>query len=495
MVFNARHDTHDHLSIRGSRRLSYLRAEHSLTVADSKGRVMQDRSPLVVRMVVLVFLLGISYSVSAQTPLGLSQAVSIALEKNPLRRAAMADERASSAAVTETRSGLWPRITFSEAATRGNDPVYAFGTRLRQGRFSATDFALNRLNHPTPIGDFTTKFGGEWRLFDSFSNLLNVRRAQKMKEAASRQLERTDQETIFRVVNAYYTLLLAQKQQQLAEQAAKTSEAILQDSRNRFQSGLVVESDYLSAQVNHASRQQQLIQARNAVALAGVQLNVALGVSPDQPFALGEVLNEKPLSTGPLDEFENRALASRPDLKRVMAEESAQADGVKLAKAAFGPRINAFGSWQLDNPTMFAGGGSNNWVAGAELQFDIFSGGEKMARLKRERALKEKAEAMRQAFTDGVRLELRKAYFDHDAAKQMLDVTRASVSQAEESLRISQNRYNGGLTTITDLLRVEEATRKARTDYWQSVYQYQITYANLELAAGTLTAQSPVVTQ
>ncbi len=490
-----RHNADDNLSSRGFYRLSRLRADRSRAGGYSKGRLMQDRNPLVVRLLILAIVLGISCSLLAQTPLTLTHAVSIALEKNPLRKAALADERVSTASVSEARSGLWPRITFSETATRGNDPVYAFGTRLRQGRFSAADFALNRLNSPTPIGDFTTRFGGQWRLFDSFSNVLNVRRAQNMKEAASRQLQRTDQETIFRVVNAYYGLLLAQKQQQLAEQAAQTSQAILHDSRNRFQSGLVVESDYLSAQVNHASRQQQLIQARNDVALARVQLNVALGVSPDQPFQPGEALDEKPLAAAPLDELEKRALESRPDLKRVMAEEAAQATGVSLAKAAFGPRINAFGSWQLDNPTMFAGGGANNWVAGAELQFDLFSGGEKMAHLKRERALKEKAAALRQAFADGVKLELRKAYFDHDAARQMLDVTRASVSQAEESLRINQNRYNGGLTTITDLLRVEEATRKARTDYWQSVYQYQITYANLELAAGTLNAQSPVVTQ
>ena len=76
-----------------------------------------------------------------------------------------------------------------------------------------------------------------------------------------------------------------------------------------------------------------------------------------------------------------------------------------------------------------------------------------------------------------------------------LEVTRASVARAEESLRINQNRYNGGLTTITDLLRAEDVTRKARTDYWESVYRYQITFANLELATGTLNSQSPVAMQ
>ena len=125
-----------------------------------------------------------------------------------------------------------------------NDPVYVFGTRLRQGRFTAADFELNRLNYPTPLGDFTTRFGGQWTLFDSFANLLNVRRAQKRHEAATQQLERTDQETVFHVIDAYYGLLLSMKQQQLAEQELKTAQSILENSQNRFKSGFVVESDY-----------------------------------------------------------------------------------------------------------------------------------------------------------------------------------------------------------------------------------------------------------
>ncbi|HET8668426.1 MAG TPA: TolC family protein [Terriglobales bacterium] len=460
---------------------------------------MQAHAPTfragVLFLVMALLAVSSSLPVEAQAPLTLPQAVSIALEKNPIRKAALADERAAAAGIREARSGLLPRIVFSESATRGNDAVYAFGTRLRQGRFTAADFALNRLNHPTPIGDFATRFGGQWTLFDSFANVLNMRRAQKMQQAAAQQLERSDQETVFRVISAYYGLLFAAKQEQLADQELKTAQAILENSRNRFQSGLVVESDYLSSQVNYASRQQQLIQAHNGVALARVQVNNALGVPADSAYTLSEMLSEKAFPPMALEDIEKRALETRPDLKRVVMEEAAQADGVKLAKAAFGPRLNAFGSWGLDNPTFLGGGGSNNWTAGAELQLDLFSGGEKKARLSREKALQEKAAALRQAYTDGVRLDVRKAFYDHDAARQMLDVTRASVAQAEESLRINQNRYNGGLTTITDLLRAEEATRKVRTDYWQSVYQYQVTYANLELESGTLNAQSPVVTQ
>ncbi|MGO9640877.1 MAG: TolC family protein, partial [Candidatus Acidiferrales bacterium] len=148
----------------------------------------------------------------APSPLTLQQAVNIALEKNPERKAALADTRAASADVKEAWSFLLPHATFSETVTAGNDPVYVFGSKLRQQRFTTADFALNVLNTPSPFGNFATRFGGTWNLFDSLASWRAVNRAERVKDAAGHQLERTDQEIIFRVVDSYYGVLLAKKQ-------------------------------------------------------------------------------------------------------------------------------------------------------------------------------------------------------------------------------------------------------------------------------------------
>jgi len=97
--------------------------------------------------------------------LTLQQAVNIALEKNPLCKAAIADTKAASAGVREARSFLMPYLSFSETATRGDDPVYVFGSKLRQPRFTSADFGLNMLNSPLPFGNFATRFWGELESF------------------------------------------------------------------------------------------------------------------------------------------------------------------------------------------------------------------------------------------------------------------------------------------------------------------------------------------
>lgn len=448
---------------------------------------------------VAVALIWLLNTASAQSriepsPLTLHQAAEIAIEKNPMRKAALADIRAASADVREARSFLLPHLSFSETATRGNDPVYVFGSRLRQQRFTAADFALNQLNTPLPFGNFSTRFGGTWNLFDSFASWHGVIRAKQMNEATAHQLDRTDQEIVFRVVSAYYQVLLTNKQLEVAEQSLKTAQAITERSQVRFDTGLVVESDLLTAKVRLATRQQELIQAHNNLELARGQLNTAMGVPVESVFQLADLLAQDTLPVPVLQDVEKQALRNRPDLRRIASEEAAQHQSVAIAKSSFGPRVNAVAGWEMDNPTFVAGGGGNNWLGAIEMQFDIFQGGAKRAELSRQRALEEKVIAIKQAATDGVRLEVRRAYFEVDASRQQVEVARTAIAQALESLRINQDRYDTGLITITDLLGAEESNRRSQTDYWEALYRFHTSYANLELASGTLNPQSPVVT-
>lgn len=428
------------------------------------------------------------------SPLTLRQAVNIALEKNPQRKAALAETRAALADVKQAKSFLLPRVTFSETATAGDDPVYVFGSKLRQERFAASDFALNVLNTPLPFGNFTTRFGGTWNLFDSLASWRSVNRAEREKDATDRQLERTGQEIVFRVADSYYAVLLAQKQLDVARQAMQTAEVILERSKNRVESGVVVESDSLSAQVRLATRKQELIRAQNNLAMARAQLSIAMGLSTQSEFEPSDALAERNLPATPLEELEKQAIETRPDLKRIRSEESAQQESVSIAKSSFGPRVNAFAGWEADNPTLFAGGGGNNWLAGIEVQFDLFEGGARQAELSRARAMQDKVAAVKEMATDAVRLEVRKAYYDVDASRQQIEVAHAAIADSQESLRINQDRYEAGISTVTDLLAAEDAARRTQAEYWETLCHYFTSYAALELAGGTLNPQSPVVT-
>jgi outer membrane protein len=454
---------------------------------------MQSRYPNLFSLITATGLLLGTAASYAQTPLELPQSVAVALEKNPARKMALANTQIAHAQVSLARSGFLPRISFTETTTIGNDPIYAFGTLLRQGRFTQADFALNNLNYPEPIGNFSSRFGGQWNLYDSFGKTYQLRSAKLLEQSSAKQLNRADQEVIFRVIDAYYSIAVARKQVEVAEKMLKTAQAMLDSSTARVEAGSAVESDALSARVNLASRQQDLIRAQSNLQLSLTQFETALGatLAPEQQPAA--TLKEQTTSAASLEETEARALKQRPDLQAIGSQVEAQQNGVKAAKAAYGPRLDVFGSWQADSPSMFSGG-SNNWLTGAELRIDLFSR-DREARLSAEKAALSRVEAARRMAEDNIRLDVRKAWLDHDASRQMLEVSRASVRQAEESLRMIRDRYESGLATITDLLRAEDADRTSRMNYWQSVYRNIVSDAALELAAGELTPQSRVVTQ
>jgi outer membrane protein TolC len=426
--------------------------------------------------------------------LSLAEAVRQTLAHNPLHKAAVADTKAAAAGVREARAPMLPRITFAENFTAGNDPVFVFGTKLRQQVFTVQDFALNQLNRPTPIGNYASRFFGQWNLFDSTQSWKALDRAKYLNFATNEQLNHTDQELVYQTVQAYYGVLLAQKQLQVAEDALKTVESIEADSRARVESGLAVDSDLLSAQVQRSARQQELIERQHELALAQTRLALAMGASADAAYQPREALEERSFPVADVNQMEKTALEKRPDLKRTEWERNAQAKSVGIAKAAFGPRLNAFGSWQEDSHAV-GWTGANNWVAGAEVQFDLFAGGSKRAALDRERALQERAAAGYAGFQNEVRLEVRQAYYQFDAAQQQVKVAHSAIAQAEESLRINRNRYEGGLSTVTSVLQVEEAAHRAKADYWQAVYRVNSSYAGVELAIGTLNVDSPAVTQ
>jgi len=186
-----------------------------------------------------------------------------------------------------------PHLSFSETATRGDDPVYVFGSKLRQQRFNSADFALNKLNAPLPFDNFSTRLGGSWNLFDSCASWHGVNRAKHVNEAVEHQLDRADQELAFRVVSSYYEVLLAGKQLEVAEQADKTAQSIMDRSQARFDSGLVVESDLLTAKVHMAGRRQEVIRTTNNLETARAQLNTAMGMPIESAFHLTQELAER----------------------------------------------------------------------------------------------------------------------------------------------------------------------------------------------------------
>ena len=167
-------------------------------------------------------------------------------------------------------------------------------------------------------------------------------------------------------------------------------------------------------------------------------------------------------------------------------------DETKAAKAEFGPKIGLFGTTERDAMTL-GGPSGTNWTAGARLDFNLFAGGAQKARVAEAAANASRAKHNVEWFRSGIEMEVRRSYLDAGAAAQRAEAARDAAEQAKESLRIVQNRYDAGLTTITELLRSQTAQLDARTNYLLAVQDWQVARAQLERAAGVLTPESKLI--
>lgn len=424
--------------------------------------------------------------------LTLEQAVAKALKQNPAFAISEDDADAARARLKQVQAAWYPRLDFEQNFTRGNNPVYVFGTKLTQRQFSEEDFALNNLNTPTPFDNFQTRFDAQWRLFDSGQTLYHQRAAKKLVTTADFQTEQARQDLIYEVVQSYYAIRVAEENVKAAENAVKTAGASLQRLEAMRTAGTVVDSDYLSAKVFLAQMKDREIRARNDLATVEMQLARIMGTPVETRMELAGALGEPKGEGKALDEWLRTALSTRPALRAAELQEHATDDERKAAKAEFGPKIALFGSAERDAMTM-AGPSGTNWTAGARLDINVFAGGAQKARLAEATANANKAKHGVEWLRSGITMEVRSSYLQTEAAEQRAAAAHGSAEQATESLRIVKNRYEAGLTTITELLRAETSLLDAQTLYLSALQDWQVSLAQLERAAGVLTPESALI--
>ncbi len=417
-------------------------------------------------------------------PLSLSEAIRIALAKNPIIGAATSQIEASEAQIVQARSGLIPQFDFREAYSRTTNPMWAFGTKLNQEAITLPDFAPSRLNNPDPIDNFASTFTVNWALYDSGRTLHGLRQAKLARENAARAVEKTRQQVIAQTVITYAGLLLSQRNLSTIEQTIATARSHLKMVQSRFESGFVVKSDLLRAQVHIADLEQQLLQADSQIQIARAMLNTVMGETIDAVFEPTSPLKSARTIEGPVSKWLELALQRRPDFEQLKIQEMIAQEEIDKSKSAQHPSLNLVGNYEFNTEDF--GGWGESYNVGAVVNFNLYSGHRLSARTAQARALMRQVQAEKKNVEQGILVQTKQAFLEAQSAQKRIRVAEAAVVQAEEALRIVRNRYDSGLFTIVDLLDAELALQQARSNHFRSIHDHKVAAARLSLAAGTI---------
>ena len=428
---------------------------------------------------------GESLSQTTSRPsLDLDAAVEKALASDPQLKIAQTGSRVADAKLAEARSGWKPSVQFSQSFTRSNNPVFVFGSLLEQGRFAATNFALDSLNHPDGLNNFRTSITVRQPLFDQWQTRSNVNRAALGRKRSDLETEAARQRLTFEVVRSYYGAILADELLVATDAAVNAARENCRKTRDMVDVGMVAESDSLVASVELANMEQLNLEAHSAVITARAGLNIAIGENAGADGKLTGRLLEKYFPVEEQSDLIRIALEQRPEYRQA---ELAIEDGREQTRSVRNqrlPRVDAFGGYGYSSP--YIANGSSDYTVGISLSYNIFDAGRK-ARIEQSAAAESIAELEREKLANKITLEVVNALQSYKTARTKIQVSIKSVSQAEEALRILQDRYRVAISTFDAVLRAEAAVLKAKHDLLQARYEYYISYAAILLATGRMT--------
>ena len=415
--------------------------------------------------------------------LTLVDAVEIALRRNPLTRATSAGREVADAELSDARSRQLPSLITSGSFTRSNNPVFVFGSLLEQGRFGPTNFAIDSLNHPDAINNFRSSLTLRFPVFDQRETQTRIATARIQQQQADQQTTLVEQQIRFDVIRNYYGLLLSREKLRVAEEAVRTAEADVKRARDLVETGVVVQSDLLAARVQLSQFRQQQIQLGGEVVTALASLNVALGLPVDTPQQPSAELVDRRFTVDSLGMLFSQAVQNRPDYRRAVLATQARTAQLHGARGEWLPRVDAFVT--AGRSSEHFTNGSGDYAAGATVSFNLFDAGRK-ALIARAEASQSVANAEQEQLANQVHFEVMRAYQQYVVARGRLEVVAEVSAQARETLRIVQDRYHAGITTITELLHAETALVQARSDELAARYDQYLSYANVLLAIGQL---------
>ncbi|SMC27924.1 Outer membrane protein TolC [Desulfacinum hydrothermale DSM 13146] len=414
----------------------------------------------------------------------LERAVATALEHHPRLRATAAGRKAAQAGLREARSGYLPTVGLSQKVVRSNHPVFVFGSLLEQGRFGPANFDPGFLNDPDPLTNIRSEATVRWTLFDQWQTPARVSEAEAGKARAALLDRWARQRVRYGVIRTFYGVQVADARVRVARQAVRSAQAQVRRIRDLFENGQVVRSHLLAAQVLLADFRQRLIQVEGDAETARRAFLTALG----RTDAAGAVRVQGELPAGPfpmgaLEEVMEEAIRVRPDLEALRRQVDAAQARLRAARGFYLPRLDAFSTYGMsgDEPSR----GSSDYTVGVALSWDLFQGRRAPA-VERARADLEMVRARLQEAEDQVGLEVTRAWQALASAEKRLDVAQRAARQAEEALRIVEDRYGAGLTTITELLRAQTAQLQARLQALEARYAYVTGYAAVLVTSGRL---------
>ncbi len=312
-----------------------------------------------------------------------------------------------------------------------------------------------------------------------------IESAEYLEKAAMLNVENDKEGVVYNTIQAYTNLYKSAKTVDVIKENLNAS--IQRDSMlaRLEQNGILARNDLLKAQLKTSNIELTLLDAQNNFNIANINMALLLGLPENILIEIDSNFVNIIQQLKPFIEMENMALQNRKDVQAIAFQKKAAAIGVKVAKAEAYPTIALTGGYiAADIPKLLTVTNAIN--IGLGVQYNIASLWKNNTKLTQAKARVVELNATEMLINDGIKLQLNKDYQNYLFAKKKINVYEKSISQATENYRITKNKYDNNLVTITDLLEADVSLLQAKLNASVAKADAALAYNKILSTAGTL---------
>ena len=421
----------------------------------------------------------LNFAQEAAGKLTLKQTIEAAIKAN-LRLQQSQDEVEAAQANKKARTTeFFPTLNARYSYLKRDNPTTTvFGTP----QTGLVDVLVN----PEDEYNFVTSFNQP--IFTGFA-LFNQYKIASLGLDVAEFLEKiTRQNVILDAKNAYYSILKTQKLVDVARDTVRQIAAQKDVAENMYQVGMSPLNDLLQSQVQLANAKQRLITAQNTMEIAKSQFNTLLRKPVNAPVVIADILDYTSFEYD-IDYCLTRAEANRLEIQVADLEVQIAGKDYKLSQRDYYPAVNLTGTWTRRGTDWDVDGGEgigdkDFWDIRATATWNFWEWGRTRYGVKEKLSRLSQAKSRKEEIHDNIDLEVKKAYLRTIESEKNITTIEKATEQANENLRITEERYKEQVSTTTDVLVAQTLLTDTMTNYYNALYDFKIAKAVLYRAIG-----------
>ncbi|MEO6733836.1 MAG: TolC family protein [Ferruginibacter sp.] len=428
---------------------------------------------LIVMFVLFLLPASILYAQEARK-ITIAEAIELSIKNSKLLQLSKAKISEAVAATREAKERRQPDASVSGSYLRLNNANVKMAGSDTGGK---SPLSINQAIYGTATISYP--------VFSGYKIKYGIEAAQFLEKAATLDAEKDRQDVILNTTAAYVNLYKATVTAKLME------ENIVQSKQRDLQfagferNGLMARNDILKSQLQTSQIELGLLDAQNAVQLAQVSMNLLLGLPESPQLVLDTAFLLEPIQVKTIKEYEQMAAQNSYDVKALNSRKKAAEAGIKIARGDYYPNVGIGGGYMAGYiPNLVTITNAFNVSVG--VKYSLSSLWKTAAKVQQAKEREQQLEASEGMLLDDIRLGINKACHDYLFWLKKLEVLNKDVEQSAENYRISKNKYNNNLLTLTDLLEADIAQLRSKLNLATAKADVYVAYQTLLQKAGLL---------